>query len=241
VPRIPTDALRLVERSLDIARQRHDHEVVVIASTSGFLACETLGDVPGAVAHAREAMRAVEAGADGIRQTALWSLGRAHLLQGEWGVASDLLHASLDLTRKVRTGLGYEAAILAFLADARLGAGDLDGARERANEAVAVARARKTAIFEIVALLARARVLLATNGAAPAVERDLDDATALVEQTTARGYLPDIHVERARVAALRGDAPERGRHLREAHRLLVEMGATVRASDVAEQIERPHS
>ncbi|MGH7785598.1 MAG: hypothetical protein ACRERC_01965, partial [Candidatus Binatia bacterium] len=157
---------------------------------------------------------------------------------GEWEIASGALQASLDLTRRVRTGLSYEAAILAFLADARIEAGDLDGARERADEAVAVARRRQTAVYEIVALLARARVRLATDGALPAVEHDLDDATAAVEQTTARGYLPAIHVERARLAALRGDARERERHLREAHRLFVDMGATPRAECVAAEMER---
>jgi tetratricopeptide (TPR) repeat protein len=232
----PTDALSLVERAVELARERRDHEIAGAASASGFGACEMLGDAPGALAYAREQMRSVEAGADGLRQFALTTLGRAHLMQGEWEIASDALQASLDLTRKVRTGLGYEALILAFLADARLAAGDLGGARERADEAVAVARRRQTALSEIVALLARARVGLATDGASPAVERDLDDATAVVAQTTARGYLPDIHLERARLAARRGDARERERHLREAHRLLVEMGATLRVERLAAEM-----
>lgn len=65
----PTDALRLVERAIDLARERRDHEMLVVANISGSLACGVLGDAAGAVAHAREAMRAVEAGADGTRQT----------------------------------------------------------------------------------------------------------------------------------------------------------------------------
>jgi len=232
----PADALRLAGRAIDIARERRDHEVLVMANTSASLACGVLGDTMGAVSHAREAMRAVEAGADGTRQSVLFFLGRAHLMQAEWDVATDVLRASLDLTRARRTGLGYEAFLLALLAEARLGAGDLAEAREPADEAVAVARRRTTAIFEIPALLARARVLLAGAGASPAVARDLDDATALVERTTARAYLPVVLVERARLAALRGDTAERERHLREAHRLFVAIGAKPDAERVAAQL-----
>ena len=60
----------------------------------------------------------------------------------------------------------------------------------------------------------------------------------LVETTTARGDLPDIHVERARLAGLRGDAPARERHFREAHRLFVEMAAVLRAEHVAAEMAR---
>jgi adenylate cyclase len=237
----PTDALGLVDRALEIARERRDHEVVVVATSTGLNACEMLGDAAGALAFARESMRGVEAGADGIRQTALANLGRAHLMQGEWSVASDALSASLDTARRVRTGLAHEGATLGFLATAYLGAGDSTRARERADEAVAVARRRKTALYEIVALLARARVLLATDGASPAVARDLDDAARLVETTTARGYVPAIHVERARLAGLHGDGAAREQHLRDAHRLFAAMGAAARAEQVeAARSDRGH-
>ncbi|HXJ35767.1 MAG TPA: adenylate/guanylate cyclase domain-containing protein, partial [Candidatus Eisenbacteria bacterium] len=175
------EALRSAERATEIARQRRDLEMLMIGGTAGLVACEMMGDAPGALAHGTESMRAAEAGAEGLRQSALWALGRAHLMQGEWRGAIDMLAASLAQTRTARTGLAQEGMILAFLADAHRGAGDLGRAREMADEAVAVARRRRTRIFEIVALLARARVLLAADGPSPGVERDLDDATALIE------------------------------------------------------------
>ncbi|MGH7894540.1 MAG: hypothetical protein ACREQL_07720, partial [Candidatus Binatia bacterium] len=233
-----TEALRFAERAIEIARERRDHEMLVIGGAVGCTACEMIGDAPGALAHARGAMRATEAGAEGIRQTAMMNLGRAHLMQREWRVAIDTLTASLSETRKARTGLALEAMILALLAAGHLGAGDLASARETADEAVAVARRRKTRVVEIVALLARVRVLLATDGASPAVERDLDDATALIQATTARGYLPFVHVERARLAALRGDASASRHHAGEARRLFSEMGGPARAEQTARELER---
>ncbi|MGH7785359.1 MAG: hypothetical protein ACRERC_00745, partial [Candidatus Binatia bacterium] len=83
----PTGALRLVERAVEVARERCDHEIAGVASGSGLIACEMLGDAPGALAYGRESMRSVEAGADGLRQFALTTLGRAHLMQGEWEIA----------------------------------------------------------------------------------------------------------------------------------------------------------
>jgi len=92
-------------------------------------------------------------------------------------------------------------------------------------------------VYEIRALLARAHVLTATEGA-PArsrIEADLGDAAALIEATEARVFTPQVHVERAALARILGDEATRQRELREAHRLFTEMGATVRAEQVAQE------
>jgi hypothetical protein len=81
-----------------------------------------------------------------------------------------------------------------------------------------------------MALLAHPCVLLAAGEDPTAAERDLDEATVLVERTTARGSAPFIHLERAR---LRGDEAARARHLREARRLFTATGASTRAAQVA--------
>jgi hypothetical protein len=57
-----------------------------------------------------------------------------------------------------------------------------------------------------------------------------------VAASGARVFAPFIHVERARVAALAGDATGRERELREALRLFREMGARVPAERVAREI-----
>ena len=45
----------------------------------------------------------------------------------------------------------------------------------------------------------------------------------------AKSYKPFLDVERAELARLTGDEAARERELREAHRLFIEMGATIRA------------
>jgi hypothetical protein len=52
-------------------------------------------------------------------------------------------------------------------------------------------------------------------------------------------YVPFLHVERAELARLRGDEATRERELREAHRLFTEMGAPIRAEQVAQEIPLP--
>ena len=135
--------------------------------------------------------------------------------------------------------LFYEAGELTTLAQAHLGAGDAARAREAVDRAITSARQSGLRILEIRPLLARARVLLAAEGAAAAAEitTTLRDALALVETTEAHAFAPFIHVERAALARLTGDEPARERELREAHRQFTEMGASIRAEQVARELD----
>ncbi len=67
-------------------------------------------------------------------------------------------------------------------------------------------------------------------------EPSLERAAECVEITGARSYLPQIAVERAKLARLEGDEAGRERHLREAHRLYTEIGATGYAERVAREL-----
>jgi len=58
---------------------------------------------------------------------------------------------------------------------------------------------------------------------------------ALAEDAGMRVHLPQAVELRAEVAALRGDEAERARHLREAHRLYTEIGATGHATRLARE------
>ena len=49
----------------------------------------------------------------------------------------------------------------------------------------------------------------------------------------AESYEPFLHVERAELARLTGDAAARECELREAHRLFLEIGAPIRAAEIA--------
>ena len=49
-------------------------------------------------------------------------------------------------------------------------------------------------------------------------------------------YEPFLHIERAELARLNGDNTARQREFREAHRLFVEIGAPIRAEQVAKEL-----
>jgi hypothetical protein len=53
----------------------------------------------------------------------------------------------------------------------------------------------------------------------------------------AKSYEPFLHVERAELARLTGDEATRRLELREAHRLFVEIGAPIRAEEVAKDLD----
>jgi hypothetical protein len=55
-------------------------------------------------------------------------------------------------------------------------------------------------------------------------------------RTRARSYAPFLHVERAELARLSGDETTRQYELREAHRLFLEIGAPIRAEQVAKEL-----
>jgi hypothetical protein len=61
-------------------------------------------------------------------------------------------------------------------------------------------------------------------------------ADAWLEMSGAKSYEPSLHVERADLAALAGDEATRQRELHEAHRLFLEIGAPIRAAEVAKEL-----
>jgi hypothetical protein len=89
------------------------------------------------------------------------------------------------------------------------------------------------------ALLASARVLLRTEGhaARSAIEAALGELSQLARQTEMKMFEPFACVERAELARLTGDEANRQRELREAHRLFLEIGAPIRAAEVARELE----
>ncbi len=103
---------------------------------------------------------------------------------------------------------------------------------------MAAAQRRKSITWEILAQLSLAHVLLADGNLddRAAIESALDRAAECVGITGARSYLPQIGVERAKLARLEGDEAGHERHLREAHRLFTEIGATGYAERVAREL-----
>jgi hypothetical protein len=162
-------------------------------------------------------------------------LGIALLSNHDWGAAEEAEQRALALARERGIGFGITAWALCFLAEAKLGQGDPRAALELADEALADARQSGGRLFEMDALLTRARALLGSQlvSCAAEVERSLADASALIDETGAHCRAPVVQEISAELAHLRGDDATRDRQLREAHRLFVEMGATGHAERIA--------
>ncbi len=109
---------------------------------------------------------------------------------------------------------------------------------ELADEALAEARQNGGRLFEMDALLTRARALLCPHDVSSAseVERTLAEVLSLILDTEARCRAPVVSELSASLADLRGDDSTQRRHLREAHRLYTEMGATGHAERVEREL-----
>jgi class 3 adenylate cyclase/tetratricopeptide (TPR) repeat protein len=235
----PLEAVHEVERAIEIGRGRKDNEVLLMSQNAFVPVCEAIGDTAGALTHARQAVELADGtGGPALAGAALQQLSRAQLLNGEGREAAAAMEQALATTRKYRTGLIGEGSMLASLAEAYLVAGDASRARATAELALATAGRRHTPVQEITAHLALARVLLATDGVAgaTAIDAALDAATTLMEAADARLHAPPIHVERARLARLRGDAAACERELDAARRLFIAMGAPARAQQIAKEV-----
>jgi hypothetical protein len=106
------------------------------------------------------------------------------------------------------------------------------------DETIAVAEKFGTTGYGYRGPVTLARVLLASSGAAAraAVEAALGAAQAQVDRSGERMHQPHIHLARADLAAALGDAAGRQRELGEAQRLFTEMGAPIRAAQVAREL-----
>jgi hypothetical protein len=154
-----------------------------------------------------------------------------------------VLEGALASMRAQGTGLHGEADSLQLLAATHLEAGNREQARERCAEAIAVARRNGTPLFECDASLVQARIALSDEpsraGAIAESAIALSRAEALIEQIGAEGRRPRLLELCAELARAQGDESEHERLLREAERLLIEMGAPVRAQRL--RAERLHS
>ncbi len=235
----PVDGAEVIERAIEIARRRRDAEAGAYAHSTASIVYELLGHAGSALRQARRGLEMAEAsGSPAFRVIALDYLAWAHEVAGQWAEASEVAESALAIIRTRRVNLLVEPDCLAVLAHAHLGSGAPLRALEAAEEAIARARERGTRVHEIRALLARAHVLIATEGA-PArsrVEADLRDAAAVIEGTEARVFAPQVHVERAELARVLGDAAGHQRELRDAQRLFTVMGATAHAERIAKEL-----
>jgi adenylate cyclase len=230
------EGVAALQRAEELARRFDDGEILSWNDTFRCRLYERAGDAQSALSTGRRAIESAEKIGSGLaRVIAHGAYGAALGLTAKWETARQSLELALEIARANRVALFMEADFVAALAEAQLGLGEAARARELVEEAIAIALRMEMRIAETRAQLARARVLLALDGAAAReqVEASLDRALALVRSTGARSYEPQIHVERARLAGVLSDPAGHDEWRREAKRLFTELGATGHAERVA--------
>jgi hypothetical protein len=180
---------------------------------------------------------AERSGNHNARIFAYFSLGRANVVNGAWHDALEVLEQALAIGRERQLQI-FEGGVLATMAAAHVGLGDRAKALGLVEEAIAVSRRRGGRIWDFSAQLTRSRALRETRGveATGEIEATLAEAEAWLEMSGAKSYEPFLHVERAELARLTGDEAVRDRELREAHRLFSDIGAPIRAAEVAKEL-----
>jgi hypothetical protein len=202
------------------------------------LRCEVAGEAAPALAHGREVVDYAERTGNQLgRIYAYRSLGLAKILNRAWHDALEVLGTALTIGRERRL-LVHEGGVLALMAAAHLGLGDRARALTLAEEAIGFIRRGGARFWEFSAQLTRMHALREIRGleATREIEAALAEADAWLEMSGAKSYEPFLHVERAELARLTGDKAARERELREAHRLFLEIGAPIRAEQVAKEL-----
>jgi class 3 adenylate cyclase len=222
------------ENALRLAREHGDVECLGWAHAStGFLSFLT-GEPGDGLAHARQALEIAERlGSSFSRVSARSNLALAHIAREEHDDALAVAREALEIARETRTGLQYEAGFLWLLANARLGAGDIAGARSAAAEGVATAAAQGTRVQQARCRLELGRALL--RGHPDDAAAELEGALQLAGED-GPVVIPHVVFALAELSALQGDTKEHLRRLEHANRLFEQQGATGHARRVAAEI-----
>ncbi len=234
----PDEAHAEADRILAIAKESRDLPYVCIVHLCFARLASYRGHSAEALRHAREAFETAERlGALGFRTTARFSLGGAHLLMRSFDEAIAAFDEARSIAPPDVHGAGQWSGLLARLAEAHLGRGDLERALALSAEAVEAAKGlRRLGAADV--LLSRARVLLAYGRAQDAdeIERAIEAASAIVDRCGATLYEASLHEERSRLARLLGRGDEAERELAAALRVYREIGATGHLERIAAEI-----
>jgi len=226
----PADSRADLARAADVAWQCADVEI--LAQIYGFepVVTRMLGGNPSdCLAKAQRAVELAEyLGNPFARVFAYWALGNAHLLSGDGKTASKILNGVVLLARDHGVGVQGEAGMLAELACATLMRGEGTVALSITQEAVQVAQRCGPSLYECIAQLARAYILLETTGARAATEIEacLARVRTLVAADGTTSYAAIAHFHAATLAELCGDEARCRLELESARKLFAAMGST---------------
>jgi class 3 adenylate cyclase/tetratricopeptide (TPR) repeat protein len=189
------ESARTLEIAQMVAREQGDLEAQATIETCCVWLARHTGQTGQVLTHADRVHEIAERhGSALVRVWSLTSVGFARLILGETEAAIAALEGSIELARESRTGLEMESMRLAVLSEAKLTAGDRQGALRSAQEAVATATEQGSVVFLPLTYRVLAEALLAGEDAneALAAQEALERATAAVEATGARAELPFI-------------------------------------------------
>lgn len=231
------DARRELELVVETAQRIGALEVLCIAWGFGPVVAQISGEgAQLALARARRAVDLAERLESPLSTYfARWGVGVGELVVENWAEAERMLRFSLEGARKSRVGLLGEAGMLANLADAVAGGGDLQGGIALAREAIEVGRDRGTALFECLGLITFARLRLMAGDAEGSGEAvaALEAAEPIIESEGLASLTPLVHLVRAFAASLEGRNEQALEGLKTARTLFDAMGATGSAERVA--------
>jgi class 3 adenylate cyclase/tetratricopeptide (TPR) repeat protein len=233
-----SEALEWWEKAIWRAREDHDLLNLGVASADFGGNYSWCGDLVACLAHARQGLELAEKVASVTTLAIAYAqLGRVYLLMGSHAEAVISLERSRAIVRDSHAAFEADAFAAAPLAEAYAHSDKPDLALQTAEEAVAVARQRSPGM-EPFARLSLARVLLHTNGVASRgrIEEALEEVSRLAQRMGFKLFDPFVCLERAELARLTGDEAARQRELREALRLFTEIGAPIRAAEVAKEL-----
>ena len=196
------------------------------------------GDAPGALAHARRTVERAEGVGDTVTKVLAHTvLGIALVANDEWDAAEKAEREALATARQSGVGFGITAWAVCFLAEVMLGRNDNRAALEMADAALSEARQNGGRLFEMDALLVRARALLrcAKANAAAEAQRTLVEVCALIDETGAHSRGPVVHETAAEIARSVGDTLISDQLLRQAEEGYEQIGALGHAQRLAAQ------
>lgn len=186
------------------------------------------GNAEAARTHAHRAMHLSEqVDVPYVRYAALRGLGHAHAAAGAWAPAADAFEAAMQLTRERGAAPAWAPETLCSVAVVRLIQGDGAAALAAVEEAITLARQHANPLFECEALQVRALALLFTRGVAVAdeVRGMLATVEDLTVRTSARLFLPGMHIARAVLAQFEQDDTAAEQEIADMRALLRDMGA----------------
>ena len=222
-----------------VERLALEHEEIEIVALAACIRCETRILYGDPIAARRDGARAAEM-AEQLGSPFWVSLTAMNLSWAcaEVGAFEDALAAAEHGLAAARgKNVWLEISLLARLAEARAGSGDCRGACDTAREALALYRRfpeiRDSGVFAAYKV---AGVLLRAEGVSADAIEAVELAERLTRDTGFRALEPEALRVRAELERLRGDGAARQRALQEAHRILVEIGATARAERVAQEM-----